>query len=207
MKYLLYGLVAWIAVVFFKAFLKADKRNPNRLKRRDQAFVSSINTSWILPGGRILPNQSFPILAHEQSLTGLEICFAKRVVLGRPKNLWHLKEEQTLVPSLSLIVTGEQVKVSITAETEYGILLAQTILQALQSADGTVTLKCPMQLIMQTSDMEHFDEIEIETGEFHFANDVLEVEFPEVTLQLTINLDDSTQTAICYALDFADWCA
>ena len=55
--------------------------------------------------------------------------------------------------------------------------------------------------------MEHFDEIEIETGEFHFVNDVLKVEFPEVTLQLTINLDDSTKTAICHALDFAERCA
>ena len=156
MKFIFYGLVAWIAVIFFRAFLKSGKRNLNPLKGRGQMFSSYINMSWVLSEGRILPSRSFPVLSQEQSLAKIEICSAKRVVLGRPKNLWHLKEEQTLVSSLSLIVTGEQSEVSITAETGYGKLLAQTILQALQSADGTIILKRPMQLIMQTSNYGTF---------------------------------------------------
>lgn len=207
MKFIFYGLAAWIAVVFLKAFLNTGKRNPKRLKEGDQVFSSSINMSWLLSGGRVLSNQSFPILAQEQSLTGLEICFAKRAVLGRPKNIWHLREKQTLVPSLSLMITGEQIKVSIIAEAEYGRALAGAVLQALHMVDGTVTVRCPLQLALQAIDLEWYDEMVLEIATFHFFKDMLTIEFPEVTLQLTINLDDSTQTAICYALDFADWCA
>lgn len=207
MKFIFYGLAAWITVIFFRAFLKSGKRNPNRLKRRDQIFSSYINISWVLSEGRILPNRSFPVLSQEQSLAGIEICSAKRVVLGRPKNLWHLKEKQTAVPSFSLTVTGEQLEVSIITEAEYGALLAQTIGQALQSTGGTVTLKCPLQLIVHALSVDHADQIEIEVGKFQFSNDVLKIEIPEIALFLTLKLDSSTKIALDHALDVVGRCA
>lgn len=208
MKFIFYGLAAWGAVVFFRAFFKAGKRQRGSVKDAKRMLTSFIETSLSLPdGGRVLPNHLFQVLAREQLLAELNLCFGKRLMLGRPKDIWHLKEKQTAVPSFSLTVTGEQLEVSIIAEAEYATLLAQSVLQALQSADGAVTLKCPLLLIVHASGMDQADQVEIEVGKFQFSNDVLKIEIPEIALSLTLNVNSSTQMALIHALDVAGRCA
>lgn len=68
---------------------------------------------------------------------------------------------------------------------------------------GTVTLKCPLLLIVHALSVDHADEIEIKVGKFLFSSDILKIEIPEIALSLTLKLDSSTKIALNHALDVA----
>lgn len=204
MKYLFYGLVAWMAVVFFRAFLKFGKRNPNRWKGKDSAFSSSVDISVVLPEGSILPNQLFPVLGQEQVLNGLHICIGESPILNRPRNIWHLKEKRTFVPSFSFMVTGKDVELSICAEAQHGIQLAQIFAQTIHMSHATVTLKCPMWLSIHASSVDFYTEMEIESCTLSTADTRLMLVIPALSLSLYIGLDLPVKTAIDKVLCFAD---